>query len=178
MWYLMRNLANFHIQQLDIANPEVVSYDGFVDTIRYYRKYDEASQYQFDKNLREALGLDVNGLEWINIDSYDFNDNTIQYFDKNGELHTATLADGFDISMFTPDELTQDGNSYVSYYGYDYKGNKIKGQPTFEDFFTEVDENGNYTRPVGSFQPIYMAGYIQDKFAFKDLIFNVGVRVI
>ena len=177
MWYLMRNLANFHIQQLDIANPEVVSYDGFVDTIRYYRKYDEASQYQFDKNLREALGLDVNGLEWINIDSYDFNDNTIQYFDKNGELHTATLADGFDISMFTPDELTQDGNSYVSYYGYDYKGNKIKGQPTFEDFFTEVDENGNYTRPVGSFQPIYMAGYIQDKFAFKDLIFNVGVRV-
>ena len=177
MWYLMRNLANFHIQQLDIANPEVVSYDGFVDTIRYYRKYDEASQYQFDKNLREALGLDVNGLDWINIDSYDFNDNTIQYYDKNGVMHTATLADGFDISMFTPDELTQDGNSYVSYYGYDYKGNKIKGQPTFEDFFTEVDENGNYTRPVGTFKPIYMAGYIQDKFAFKDLIFNVGVRV-
>jgi outer membrane receptor protein involved in Fe transport len=79
--------------------------------------------------------------------------------------------------MFTPDELTQDGNSYVSYYGYDYQGNKLKGQPSFEDFFTEVDENGNYTRPVGSFQPIYMAGYIQDKFAFKDLIFNIGVRV-
>ncbi len=177
MWYLMRNLANFHIQQLDIANPEVVSYDGFVDTIRYYRRYDETSQYQFDKNLREALGLDVNGLDWINIDSYDFNDNTIQYYDKEGVMHTATLSEGFDISMFTPDELTQDGNSYVSYYGYDYKGNKIKGQPSFEDFFNEVDENGNYTRPVGSFKPIYMAGYIQDKFAFKDLIFNVGVRV-
>lgn len=177
LWYLMRNLANFHIQQLDIANPEVVSHDGFVDTIRYYRKYDEASQYQFDKNLREALGLNVDGLEWININSYDFNDNSIQYYDKNGVMHTATLQDGFDISMFTPDELTQDGNSYVSYYGYDYQGNKIKGQPTFEDFFTEVDENGNYTRPVGSFKPIYMAGYIQDKFAFKDLIFNVGIRV-
>lgn len=177
MWYLMRNLANFHIQQLDIANPEVVSYDGFVDTIRYYRRYDEASQYQFDKNLREALGLNVEGLDWINIDSYDFNDNSIQYYDKDGNMHTATLANGFDISMFTPDELTQDGTSYVSYYGYDYQGNKLKGQPSFEDFFTEVDENGNYTRPVGSFQPIYMAGYIQDKFAFKDLIFNIGVRV-
>ena len=92
-------------------------------------------------------------------------------------MHTATLQDGFDISMFTPDELTQDGNSYVSYYGYDYKGNKIKGQPTIEDFFNEQDENGNYTRPVGTFKPIYMAGYLQDKFAFKDLIFNVGVRV-
>ena len=177
MWYLMRNLANFHIQQLDIANPEVVSYDGFVDTIRYYRRYDEASQYQFDKNLRQALGLNVEGLDWINIDSYDFNDNSIQYYDKDGNMHTATLANGFDISMFTPDELTQDGTSYVSYYGYDYQGNKLKGQPSFEDFFTEVDENGNYTRPVGSFQPIYMAGYIQDKFAFKDLIFNIGVRV-
>ena len=178
MWYLMRNLANFHIQQLDIANPEVVSYDGFVDTIRYYRKYDETTQYQFDKNLREALGLNVDGLDWINIDSYDFNDNTIQYYDKDGVMHTATLADGFDISMFVPDELTQDGNSYVSYYGYDYQGNKLKGQPAFEDFFNEKDENNKYyTRPVGSFQPIYMAGYIQDKFAFKDLIFNVGVRV-
>ena len=177
MWYLMRNLANFHIQQLDIANPEVVSYDGFVDTIRYYRRYDGESQYQFDKNLREALGLNVEGLDWINIDSYDFNDNSIQYYDKDGNMHTATLANGFDISMFTPDELTQDGTSYVSYYGYDYQGNKLKGQPSFEDFFTEVDENGNYTRPVGSFQPIYMAGYIQDKFAFKDLIFNIGVRV-
>lgn len=177
MWYLMRNLANFHIQQLDIQNPEAISYDGFVDTIRYYRRYDEDSQYQFDKNLREALGLDVDGLDWINIDSYDFNDNTIQYYDREGNMHIATLQDGFDISMFTPDELTQDGNSYVSYYGYDYKGNKIKGQPTIEDFFTEVDENGNYTRPVGTFKPIYMAGYLQDKFAFKDLIFNVGVRV-
>ncbi len=177
MWYLMRNLANFHIQQLDITNPDVVSYDGFVDTIRYYRKYDESSQYQFDKNLREALGLSVDGLDWINIDSYDLNDNTIQYYDKNGVMHTATLTDGFDISMFTPDELTQDGNSYVSYFGYDYQGNKIKGQPSFEDFFTEQDENGNFTRPVGSFQPIYMAGYLQDKFAFKDLIFNIGVRV-
>ena len=177
MWYLMRSLTNFHIQQLDIQNPEVVSYDGFVDTIRYYRKYDGESQYQFDKNLREALGLDVDGVDWINIDSYDFNDNTIQYYDREGKMHTATLNDGFDISMFTPDELIQDGTSYVSYYGYDYQGNKIKGQPTFEDFFTEKDENGNYTRPVGSFKPIYMAGYLQDKFAFKDLIFNVGVRV-
>ena len=177
MWYLMRNLANFHIDQLDINNPQVVSYNGFVDTIKYYRKYNAADQYQFDKNLREALGLSVTGVDWINTDSYDFNDNSIEYYDKNGKMHKAYLNDGFDISMFTPDELTQDGNSYVSYYGYDYLGNKLKKQPSFEDFFNETDENGNYTRPVGSYRPIYMAGYIQDKFAFKDLIFNVGIRV-
>ncbi len=177
LWYLMRNLTNFHIDQLDINNPQVVSYNGFVDTIKYYRKYNAADQYQFDKNLREALGLNVTGVDWINTDSYDFNDNSIEYYDKNGKMHKAYLNDGFDISMFTPDELTQNGSSYVDYYGYDYLGNKLKKQPSFEDFFTEKDENGNYTRPVGSYRPIYMAGYIQDKFAFKDLIFNVGVRV-
>ena len=177
LWYLMRNLANFHIDQLDVANPEIVSYNGFVDTIRFYRMYNAADQYQFDKNLRDALGLSVTGVDWINTDSYDFNDNSIEYYDRDGVMHKAYLQDGFDISMFTPDELTQDGNSYVSYYGYDYLGNKLKKQPSFSDFFTEVDENGNYTRPVGSFRPIYMAGYIQDKFAFKDLIFNIGVRV-
>ena len=178
LWYLMRNLANFHIDQLDINNPEIVSYNGFVDTIRFYRMYNGAAQYQFDRNLREALGLSLTGVDWINTDSYDFNNNTIEYYDKEGKMHIAPLnTDGFDISMFTPDELTQDGNSYVTYYGYDYLGNKLKGQPSLEDFFTEKDENGNFTRPVGSFRPIYMAGYIQDKFAFKDLIFNIGVRV-
>ena len=177
MWYLMRNLANFHIDQLDINNPEIIGYDGFVDTIKFYRMYNAADQRQFDKNLRSALGLSVTGVDWINTDSYDFNDNSIEYYDRDGKMHKAYLNDGFDISMFTPDELTQNGNSYVSYYGYDYLGKKLKKQPSFEDFFNETDENGNYTRPVGSFRPIYMAGYIQDKFAFKDLIFNVGVRV-
>ena len=177
MWYLMRNLANFHIDQLDINNPEIVSYDGFVDTVKFYRLYNGADQYQFDKNLREALGLSVTGVDWINTDSYNFEDNSIQYYDKDGVMHTTTLDGGFDLSMFTPDELTTNGSSYVDYYGYDYLGKKLKKQPSFEDFFTETDENGNYTRPVGSYRPIYMAGYIQDKFAFKDLIFNIGVRV-
>lgn len=177
LWYLMRGITNFHIDQLDMSNPEVVSHDGFVDTIIYHRKYNEKDQRQFDRNLRIALGLAPDGTDWINTDSYDFNDNSIEYYDENGVMHKAILQDGFDISMFTPDELTQDGNSYVSYYGYDYMGNKLKGQPSFDDFFTEVDENGNYTRPVGSYRPIYIAGYIQDKFAFKDLIFNIGLRV-
>ena len=44
-------------------------------------------------------------------------------------------------------------------------------------FLTEKDDNGNYTRNIGAFQPIYVAGYIQDKFAFDDIIFNIGVRV-
>ncbi|MDQ3048246.1 MAG: TonB-dependent receptor, partial [Bacteroidota bacterium] len=30
---------------------------------------------------------------------------------------------------------------------------------------------------IGAYQPIYIAGYIQDKFDFRDLKFNVGLRV-
>ena len=65
----------------------------------------------------------------------------------------------------------------LTYYGYDHTGQKIKGKPSFDDFFNQRDEFGNYTRPIGAFEPIYIAGYIMDKFAFDDLIFNVGVRV-
>lgn len=178
LWTLMRNLTNFHIDQLDTDNPFVVNYDGYVDTIKYYRRYNESTQNTFDKNIREKLGLAVDGLDYIVVDSYDYDNHTIDYYDKNGVLHTANVgSDFFDIDMFSADELLNDGNSYISYSGYDYKGNRLTSRPSFEDFFTETDENGNFTRPIGSFQPIYMAGYIQDKFAFKDLIFNLGVRV-
>lgn len=178
LWTLMRGLTNFHILELDVDHPFVVSYDGIVDTVKYYRNYDANSQRVFDKNLRESLGLPVEGLDYIVIDSYDANNNTIEYYDLNGVRHTIGTGDKpFDISMFSPDELLNDGNSYAAWVGYDYKGNKLTNKPSFEDFFTQQDENGMYLRPIGAFQPIYMAGYIQDKFAFKDLIFNIGLRV-
>src|SRR5690606_23788189 len=98
------------------------------------------------------------GTDWLDIDSYD--------------------PAMFQIDWFSADELLNNGNSYVAYYGYDYSGKKQKTRASFDDFFTQKDEYGNYTRPIPSFQPIYMAGYIQDKFAaFEDLIFNIGIRV-
>ncbi len=178
-WQLMRGLTNFHILELDQNNPVLVTRDGvFQDTIYYYRKYDAKSQRTFDRNLRRKLGLPVDGVDYINIDSYDFASRTINYYDKDGNLKTITMGeDLFDVSMFSADELLNDGNSYVAYYGYDYTGKKLKKQPTFEDFLTKKNSDGDFLREVPAFQPIYMAGYIQDKFAFKDLIFNVGVRV-
>lgn len=178
LWFLMRNLTNFHIKELDINNPVAIEYDGHVDTIVYYRKYDEASQREFDKNLREMMGLAVDGLDYILTDSYNYETGDIQYYDKYGKLHTTTIEGGnFDISMFSADELWNQGFSYLNYAGFDYTGNKSSGQPAFEDFFNATDENGNYTRPIGANRPIYMAGYIQDQFAFRDLVFNIGLRV-
>jgi len=171
-------ITNFHLRELDKDNPEVISYDGHVDTIIYYRKYDAATQSTFDKNLREVLGLPVDGLDYIVMDSYDFNDGTIQYYDRNGLVHTANLdAADLNVGLFAPDELWNGGQTSINYSGYDYEGNILTSQPAFEDFFDKTNDQGVHTREIGAFRPIYMAGYIQDQFAFKDLVFNVGVRV-
>ncbi|MDD3875693.1 MAG: TonB-dependent receptor [Bacteroidales bacterium] len=159
LWTLMRGLTNSHIEQLDKNNPIGVydAYGFFQDTIYYNRLYDGESQSFFDKNLRELLGLDVEGTDWIDLDSYS--------------------PDLFSIDMFSADELFNQGFNLVTYYGYDHTGKLLKNKPSFDDFFTAKDENGNYTRYIAPFEPIYMAGYIQDKFSFEDLIFNIGIRV-
>lgn len=160
LWGIMRQLANRHIEQLDIDNPRPVFVNGvFQDTVNYDRLYSANSQTFFDRNFRQSLGLAVNNTQWLDIDNYD--------------------PSAFDLSMFSADELFNGGGnaSLTSYYGYNHLGEKIKGRRTLDQFFTERDEFGNFKREVGAFTPIYMAAYIQDKFAFRDLIFNVGVRV-
>ena len=79
------------------------------------------------------------------------------------------------LGMFSADELFNSGNSIVSYYGYDHTGEKYSASNwSLDNFFNPSD--GKY-RYAPAFSPIYAAGYIQDKFYFQDLIFNVGVRV-
>ncbi len=82
------------------------------------------------------------------------------------------------LDMFSAQELN-DANSLIdlNYYGYDYTGNKLGNDVTFDDFFTTRDANGIRTFPVAAQQPIYAAAFIQDKFTFKDIIFRVGLRV-
>ena len=179
-WTLMRQMVNAHIAELDVDHPYAISYDGFVDTIMYNRMYDGSTQFTIDARLRQAMGLPVDGTEWILTDTYDFDNNTIKYYDVNGKLQTATVNGGLSMGMFGADELTRDGQLSVYYYGYTYDGSRKYGlteRPSLTDFFNTKDSENVLTRPIGAQQPIYMAGYIQDKFAFKDLIFNIGVRV-
>ncbi|MCD6333174.1 MAG: carboxypeptidase-like regulatory domain-containing protein [Bacteroidales bacterium] len=159
LWSLARQYVNRQIEFLDWSNPIPV-YDAngiFQDTIKYERLYNADGQTTFDKRFREAHGMAVDGKNFIDIFSYDPSE--------------------FDITYFSPDELLNNGSSAVGYRGYDLYGNRLKEKPSFEDYFTAQDADGNYLRLVAPYQPIYAAGYIQDKFAFNDLIFNVGVRV-
>ena len=172
IWSIARQLANFHIRELDL-NSGVVSDSGSFKAITYDRlnsgnafqdgsglyggqEFDDNQSF-FDYNLRGKLGLNPAGDDYVDIDQYDPN---LYSFD-----------------MFSPDELLNGGNSFVSYYGYDHTGKKVSGATDINSYFEDYDDNGNFKRFVGSFQPVYMAGYIMDKFAFKDIVFNVGVRV-
>ncbi len=176
LWSLMRLITNRHIQNLDLNNP-IFMVDGIdqtqgvlngtvpfspFDTINYNRLYVANEQSRFDKELRTKLNNgDPNAYftntELIDIDRYD--------------------PKMFSLEMFSPDDLFNRGQDRVSYFGYDYLGKKTKSQPSFNDFWTKKDARGDNTRPIGAFRPIYMFGYILDKFSYKDLNFNIGLRI-
>lgn len=173
LWQLARQAANFHLSNLDYDNPirhSVTDANGntvYMDTISYERKYSPGSQKMFDIKFRQHLAsqgalidgeaVTVNGTQFLDVDSYDPNE--------------------LDIEYFSADELINDGQSLVSYFGYDAYGNRLTSNPTLDDFFNETNDLGFKTRPIAAFKPNYLAFYIQDKFSFDDLVFRVGLRV-
>lgn len=171
IWSIARQLMNFHIRELDYTTG-VITDSGSFKAITYDRlnsgyahshngafggQLNNDNQSFFDYNVRKELNLATGGNDYVDIDMYD--------------------PSMFNLGMFSPDELMNQGNSFVSYYGYDHTGKKVSGATDINKYFNEYDQNGNYRRFIGAFQPTYLAGYIMDKFAFKDIVFNVGVRV-
>ncbi|TVR37197.1 MAG: hypothetical protein EA392_13360 [Cryomorphaceae bacterium] len=156
LWTIGRQRTNFHIDEIDYDN--LISQEQVQGQWYYtYGRQIGSDQSFFDANLREMLGLPMNGSDFINLDAID----------------PSMLS----LDMFSADELFNQGQSLVNYWGYDHTGKIQRGRPSFDDFFNKRDEFGNFTREVGAFQPIYAAGYIMDKFAFDDIVFNVGVRI-
>ena len=182
LWGLARQNMNFHLLNLETDQPYFIidgdttlasdflasggSFNQQTDTLFYYRRYSQAEQKYFDIAVREKLGVPVNSLEFINIDGLDLN--------------------FFDITLFSPEELLASGNRLVTTRGYDYYGNKLDYQPSFNDFWSSFnDKDGDgvkdfdeyYERSIDAYRPIYTAGYIQDRFNIGRVIFRVGLRV-
>lgn len=179
LWRLAYLLTNSHLGTIDTSQPAPVfdpTTGVYLDTINYPALYIEdvdktaelgikygVGQRYFDRNLRLKLGLPADGLDFIDVDQYD--------------------PSFYSLNMFSPDELLNQGSNYVNYFGYDPYGNRVNDNISFEDFFIAKGTNpnaenyGQFTRPVAAFRPVYLAGYIMDKFSFKDIIFNVGVRI-
>ena len=123
---------------------------------QYNTLISEDSDLLFYKSIRAITGDDVH--DFVNADAFSPNQ--------------------LSLDMFSPKELTD--QDLINYYGFDYLGNKLGTDVTFDDFFTATKSTpfGEIRAfPVAPNQPNYFAGYIQDKFQYKDIIFRVGVRV-
>ncbi|MFL5751964.1 MAG: TonB-dependent receptor plug domain-containing protein, partial [Bacteroidia bacterium] len=169
LWGRMRQLANLHNIGMDKSSAYI--YDStytnpFVGgtgiAVGFNPAYDENAQSHFSKVFYEqVMGLPYNSTDYIDVDAYD--------------------PSTYNINMLTPDELLNGGSgSLVDAFGYDYYGKRLKNKVGFDDFLTKSKTDRGDTvfdRNVGAFRPIYMAGYIQDKFDFKDIKFSVGVRI-
>jgi hypothetical protein len=162
LWSLMRLYANRQFTGLDSIPTMKFDQNGvFQDTVWFNRKIVDADQTNFDKNLRNKLmasgALDANGNP---INQYSF-------------LDVNSYTPGtYSLDMFNADELLNNGNSIVSYSGYDHLGRIVRKKPSIEDFL-----NNPTSRLLPAYQPTYLAAWVQDKFVFKDLIVRVGLRM-
>ena len=164
LWRLARESINSHISGIDSLN--VLGQDSIFNQ-NQFKVFDVYAPFvnsnvdnKFFRSVRELTKSEI--YDYVNIDGIDPNDLTLD--------------------MFSAAELNNQG--LISYYGYDYLGNKLSGNVQFDDFFTNTDQyiSGkdtfnvrNFSSPA--FNPIYGAAYIQDKFSFRDIIFRIGVRM-
>jgi hypothetical protein len=133
-------------------------YDLYESLIRTDEEGNEVEMSLFGQRLRESLGL--NKRDWVSI-------------------HEIT-PDQMELEWFEPSTIITGNNQLVSYYGYDYLGNPSGTDIDFFSFFNETqtlsDGRVIKTRPIAPNKPIYVAGFFQDKFTYKDIICNLGVR--
>lgn len=160
LWTLMRSQVNRHIEQgINPLDSVGTLFDNGLGTdFTIYSPLNNEAEFgenTFFRRVRELTGQSLT--EFVNVDGLDPN--------------------SLSLSMFSATELNAFPGIGLGYAGYDYLGNKTTGNVGFNDVFTERDENGRRTLNVGAWKPIYAAGYIQDKFTFKDIIFRLGVRV-
>lgn len=167
LWRLAENLANRHLNTSSVDTTNIL-YDTTVvgnigvnggigsETVHVYAPGASSDpQSTFSRNLHALLGVANN--VWINPQV----------------LSPSQLS----LSMFSATDLIEGRSAVLDYYGYDYLGNPLGTNVSFDDFFKKKDASGDYTRPVAPLAPIYVAGYIQDRFQYKSILFTAGVRV-
>jgi len=155
LWQVARLQANRHIVGVDTTQV-IGEFQGLNVPVAFEEFQKLTTNFegrQFYKNIRDQLGVPLT--DYVNVDGLN--------------------PDDLSLDLFAPLELTD--QRIVSYYGYDYLGNRTSDDVSFNDFFTGRDANGDRNYLIGPNQPIYQAAYIQDKFSFKDIIFRVGLRV-
>lgn len=156
LYNVARLRANAHFNGVDYTRPvegEFITGPGGQQFQVFEPLIVEPEGSRFYRAVRERFNVPLN-----------------QHFNVDG-----ISPDDLDISLFSPQELTDLG--LVTFSGYDYLGEKVDRNTRFNDFFTRRDIDGNREFVVAPHQPIYQAFFIQDKFTYKDIIFRMGLRV-
>ncbi len=88
LWTLMRLLQNDAIE-VDLNNPLLLLMIimGIPGCLVVPTSFDAGKPRTFDRNLREKLGMDPNGTDWLDIDSYDPSTFTLDMFSANELLN-------------------------------------------------------------------------------------------
>ena len=162
LWVIARQQANRHILGVDTTNiigefdpgSPTNTIPGLDMVPQFGTLFTTPDELLFYQRVRDVTGQGLG--EYVNVDGIS--------------------PDQLSLNMFSAQELTDDPNLGLDFWGFDYLGNKLTNDVTFEDFFT-AEVNGVRTFPVAPNNPIYAAAFIQDKFTFKDIIFRLGVRV-
>jgi hypothetical protein len=144
LWQLMWQLTGRQDNgmRFDLDNPILLTDENgiFQNVVNYNLVVDPATQKNFDKNFRKYLmengkvdsyGKPIDNTSLIDVNSYDPSDFKMEYF--------------------SADELLNQGNSLVSYFGYDYLGNKIRGKQSIESFTNDsikLYRNENVVIPI------------------------------
>ncbi len=164
LWSLARDAANSHF----IAGVDTTIFTGntfvgqqpfqnfeFQEYGRLIQDEEDLADRLFFRSIRENLGVGLN--EFVNIDGI------------------AAVNSGLSLDQFSASEIINWRNLGVNYAGFNYRGERSDGG-SFNDFFTAQDEFGRRTFEVAPINPVYIAGYLQDKFSYEDIILRVGVR--
>ena len=160
LWTMARDAANAHfvagVDTTTFVGTEFMGqfpFDNF-SFQEYGRLIENDEDKLFYQNIREQLGVSLN--EFVNIDGAN------------------VIANGLSLDQFSAGELINWRDLRLDYYGYDHLGNKSDGG-SFNDFFTKTVD-GRRTFEVAPISPVYLSGYIQDKFSYENIILRVGVR--
>lgn len=156
VWNLAQQEVNVHLSADDIDTTR--GFDTVINGVNrrlYPLNVTDVTDKSFHTNFRNRYGIPID--EWVFL----------------GEFNPQDLS----LDMFSANQLVDPG--LVNMYGYDFQGNKISGI-AFEDFYNYNffgENRGQPSYQVAPDRPFYFAGYIQDKFSYKDIIFRVGLRI-
>lgn len=142
--------------------------------LRYQQQHDQ--QFRFSGSATTQLG--VHQVEF----GAEFEQQTRRFFDLSGRSLARFYNDG-NVEQSVQGLAEGGARSYaelpfealrgatVTRYGYDFLGLDEVDDQNIDAYFERTNLN------VAPHEPIYYAGYIQDKIEFRDLVINLGVRV-